>query len=126
VLISVAFTTICWVITAFVSAPTSHERLIAFYTKVHPSGPGWRRIREAAGVTQAEAAQYSDHMGKAALGWISGCIVIWTSLFAIGNFLYGRTTLALTLTGIFAVSGLVLLWVVNTLWDRPEPSRAVR
>ena len=75
-------------------------------------------------------------MGRAALGWVSGCAVIWSSLFATGNFLYGRTTLALTLTAIFAVSGAVLLYVVNTLWDRqrgvarlgqgfPDPGRAV-
>jgi SSS family solute:Na+ symporter len=118
VLISVAVTTICWLVTAFVSAPTSRERLIAFYRKVHPSGPGGRVIREAAGVSVVDAARHSDHMGKAALGWISGCLTIWSSLFAIGEFLYGRTTLALILTAVFAVSGSTLLWVVNTLWDR--------
>ena len=120
VLISVAFTTVCWLIAAFTAPPDSEERLIAFYRKVHPSGPGWRRIREAAGITEAEAALHSDHMGRAALGWVSGCTVIWSSLFAIGNFLYGRTSLALTLTAVFVVSGAALLYVINTLWDRPE------
>jgi hypothetical protein len=57
-------------------------------------------------------------MGKATVGWISGCVTIWSSLFAIGNFLYGRTQLALMLTAVFVVSGIVLLVVVNTLWDR--------
>ena len=67
-------------------------------------------------------------MGRAALGWVSGCAVIWSSLFAIGNFLYGRTSLALTLTVVFVVSGVALLYVINTLWDRPEgvPSPAHR
>jgi SSS family solute:Na+ symporter len=125
VLISVAFTTVCWVVAAFVTAPTSRERLVAFYRKVHPSGPGWRVIREAAGISEAEAALHSDHIGKATLGWISGCLTIWSSLFAIGNFLYGRTPLALALTAVFVVSGSTLLYVVNTLWDR-EPAAAVR
>jgi solute:Na+ symporter, SSS family len=120
VIISVSVTTICWLIAAFVTAPTSRERLISFYRKVHPSGPGWRVIREAAGVSEAEAALHSDHMGKAALGWISGCLTIWSSLFAIGNFLYGRWSLALILTAVFVVSGSTLLYVVNTLWDRAE------
>jgi hypothetical protein len=57
-------------------------------------------------------------MGKATLGWVSGCTVIWSSLFAIGNFLYGRTQPALILTAVFVVSGGVLLWVVNHLWDK--------
>ena len=126
VIISVSVTTICWLIAAFVTAPTSRDTLIAFYRKVHPSGPGWRVIREAAGVSEAEAAQHSDHMGKAALGWIAGCVTIWSSLFAIGNVLYGRWSLAIALAAVFAVSGSTLLYVVNTLWDRPEPAQPAR
>jgi SSS family solute:Na+ symporter len=123
VLYSVAFTTICWMIAAYVTPQTSRERLIAFYRKVHPSGPGWARVRKDAGVSDAEATLYSDDMGKATLGWVSGCITIWSSLFAIGQFLYGRTYIALLLAGVFVVSGLVLLYVVNTLWDK-EGSRS--
>jgi len=122
ILISVGFTTACWLITAFISAPTSSDTLVAFYQKVHPSGPGWARVRRLAGVTDAEAALHSDHMGMATLGWISGCLVIWSSLFAIGNFLYGRTTLAWELTGIFLVSGITLVYVINRLWDRTPAS----
>jgi SSS family solute:Na+ symporter len=116
-LFSVAFTTVCWVITAFVTAPTSRERLVAFYKKVHPAGPGWTKIRLAAGVSEADAALHGDHMGWATLGWVSGCATIWSSLFAIGNFLYGRTHLALILTAVFVVSGIVLLIVINHLWS---------
>ena len=118
VLLSVAFTTVCWVVTAFVSAPTSRERLIAFYRKVYPAGPGWRKIREEAGVSESEAALHGDNMGQATLGWIAGCLTIWSSLFAIGNFLYGRTPTALLLTAVFVASGSVLLYVVNRLWDK--------
>ncbi len=121
VLYSVAFTTISWLITAFVGSPTSRDRLIAFYRQVHPTGPGWTAIRTAAGVTKAEAARHGDHMGKATVGWISGCLTIWSSLFAIGNFLYGRTTTALLLVAVFVGSGAVLLRVINTLWAVPRP-----
>jgi Na+/proline symporter len=117
VLYSVAFTTLCWLVTAFVTAPTSRERLVAFYKKVHPAGPGWTPIREAAGISASDARRHSDHMGRATLGWICGCATIWSSLFAIGNFLYGRTTIALVLTGVFIVSGGVLIAVINRLWD---------
>jgi len=118
VLCSVAFTTFCWVITAFVSTPTQREKLISFYNKVHPAGPGWTKIRKQAGVSVADAALHGDHMGMAALGWVSGCLVIWSSLFSIGNFLYGRNQSAIFLAAIFLVSGSVLLYVVNHLWDK--------
>ena len=118
VLVSVAFTTVAWLITAFIAEPTSREVLVSFYRKVHPAGPGWARVRVEAGVSLEEAALHGDHMGMATLGWISGCLTIWSSLFAIGNFLYGRSTLALELAAVFLVSGGTLLWVVNHLWDR--------
>jgi solute:Na+ symporter, SSS family len=120
VICSVAFTTVCWLITAFVTQPTSREKLVSFYKKVHPAGPGWTQVRKDAGVSEADASLHGDHMGMATLGWISGCVVIWSSLFAIGNFLYGRLQSAFILTGIFVVSGLVLLYIVNHLWDRKE------
>ena len=69
-------------------------------------------------MSEAEAALHGDNMGKATLGWISGCLTIWSSLFAIGNFLYGRTSTALALTAVFVLSGSVLLYVVNRLWDK--------
>ncbi|MEP6916206.1 MAG: sodium:solute symporter family protein [Acidobacteriota bacterium] len=128
VLYSVAFTTICWLLAAYVTPPTSRERLIEFYRKVHPSGPGWTVVRQEAGVSEAEAALHSDRLGPATLGWVSGCVTIWSSLFAIGNFLYGRTGTAMILSAVFVVSGLTLLRVTNTLWDRDPapPARAAR
>jgi Na+/proline symporter len=40
VLYSVAFTTVSWLVAAFVGAPTSRERLVAFYMISPPSRPG--------------------------------------------------------------------------------------
>jgi Na+/proline symporter len=119
-ILQVGFTTICWLTAAFVAPLTDRAKLIEFYRQVHPAGPGWTKVRQEAGVTEAEAALHGDHMGMASLGWVSGCLVIWSSLFAIGNFLYGRTALALTLTGVFVVSGFALLNVVNHLWDKTD------
>jgi Na+/proline symporter len=60
---------------------------------------------------------HADHMGMATVGWISGCAVIWSALFAIGNCLYGRFASASVLTAVFILSGSVLLYVINHLWD---------
>jgi solute:Na+ symporter, SSS family len=124
ILCSVGFTTVCWVITAFVSAPTEKNTLIAFFKKVHPAGPGWAHVRKESGVTDADFDLHSDHMGMATLGWVSGCIVIWSSLFTIGNFLYGRFTLAFELLALFIVSGITLLYVINHLWSRSSVAAA--
>jgi solute:Na+ symporter, SSS family len=115
ILISVGLTTVTWLLAAFLTPPTDEATLVAFYKKVRPAGPGWSSIRRAAGMVGAP----TEDIRMATLGWVSGCAVIWSSLFAIGNFLYGRTGPALILTAIFVVSGLALIYVVRTLWDRP-------
>jgi Na+/proline symporter len=122
-ILQVGFTTVCWLVAAFIAPQTSRAKLIEFYKKVHPSGPGWTKVRQEAGVTEDQAALHGDHMGMAALGWVSGCLVIWSSLFCIGSFLYGRTQHALILLGVLVVSGIGLLYVINHLWDRADKAK---
>jgi Na+/proline symporter len=125
-MITVGITTVCWVSTAFFGPETDRKTLIDFYRKVKPFGPGWTQIRKEAGVSVAEARATGQNIPLGLLGWVSGCTAIWSALFTVGNFLYGRTNYALMLLAIFLVSGLILVRVVNRIWtDKPahlEPS----
>ncbi|HUL76750.1 MAG TPA: sodium:solute symporter family protein, partial [Vicinamibacteria bacterium] len=122
-LVTIAFTTVCWVATAYLGPQTDRQVLIEFFKKVRPFGPGWRRIREAAGLGQDAARTVGDNIPLALLGWFTGCTTIWSALFAVGNVLYGRTVEALACTAVFVVAGLVLIRVVGRLWQAP-PSEA--
>jgi len=113
-LITVIATTICWVITAFVGPKTDRSILIEFYKKVRPFGPGWESIRKETGLAKSSSG---ENIPLAMLGWTSGCALIWSALFAIGNFLYGRTTAALALTAVAVATALALIWTVNRLWS---------
>jgi Na+/proline symporter len=117
-LISVAFTTVCWLATVYLGPETDRQTLVAFYRKVRPFGPGWRRIRAEAGISTAQAveAEPPENIPLALLGWATGCAVIWSSLFTLGNFLYGRYGYASVLLSVFLLSGLVLIGVINRLW----------
>jgi hypothetical protein len=42
--------------------------------------------------------------------------MIWSALFTVGNLLYGRTGYALALLAVFAVSGGIVMRVVQRLW----------
>jgi len=119
----VAITTVAWIVASFVLPATDKATLISFVRKVKPAGPGWAAIRAEAGVSDAEVSE-SNHTVLAFVGWASGVATIWSSLFAIGNFLYAagdpsRLTMAWVLTAIFVVSGLVLLNVIQRLWAKP-------
>ena len=117
-LITIAVTTVCWVLTAFLGPQTERGVLVGFYKKVRPFGPGWKRIRQEAGISEEEAAATHENIPLALLGWSAGCTVIWSSLFAVGNFLYGRMAAAGVLLAVFIVSSGLLLWVINKLWGR--------
>jgi SSS family solute:Na+ symporter len=123
-ILTVAATTICWVITAYVGPQTDQRVLIAFYRKVKPSGPGWTPIRAAAGLSEAEARATADNIPLALLGWVVGSAMIWSALFTVGNYLYGRYSYALLMGAIFVVSGSTLLYVIRQLWTGEEHSGA--
>ena len=130
-LYTIAFTTVCWLLAAFFAPPTDRQTLIDFYKKVRPFGPGWGPVRRAANITEEEAAAATgENIPLALLGFSAGCAMIWSSLFAVGNFLYGRMGYAIALGAIFLVTGLVVIFVVNKLWTggsaeapRPQPEK---
>ena len=74
--------------------------------------------------TVAELAAPGDNIPLALLGWVTGCTVIWSALFAVGNYLYGRMDYAVGLAVVFLISGSALLFVIRQLWDVPQPGEA--
>jgi hypothetical protein len=91
---------------------------------VRPFGPGWKNIREEAGISEQEAKATHQNIPMALLGWVAGCTTIWSSLFTVGNYLYGRMTYALILFGVFVISGTALIYVVNKLWTKDPVSQS--
>ncbi len=57
-----------------------------------------------------------ENIPRALVGWLAGCTMIWSALFATGNFLYGRTGYAVALTALFAITAAVLVAIVRPLW----------
>ncbi len=114
-LMTVGVTTVCWLLAAYLAPQTDPDVLVAFYRKVRPFGPGWAPVRARAGALPADE-HAAENIPMALLGWFAGCTAIWSSLFAVGNFLYGRTGMAWLLTAVFAVSGLVVIKIVARLW----------
>jgi SSS family solute:Na+ symporter len=120
-ILTVAVTTVCWMLTAYLGPQNDRETLIRFYKKVRPFGPGWAKVRKEAGLTEAQAKTAHENFPLSLVGWVSGSLTIWSALFTVGNFLYGRYAYAFALLGVFVVSGLVLIRVVTRLWDKgPE------
>jgi Na+/proline symporter len=123
-LLTVAITTICWVLAAYLAPQTDHKTLVEFYKRVRPAGPGWNHVKRLAGITD-EAGVQRDNIPLALIGWMTGCSCIWSGLFAMGSYLYGNIQQTLVLGAVFIVSGGALVAVVNQLWSSSgEPEEA--
>ena len=123
-LITVAITTVCWVADG---VPRRRRPIatcsIAFYRKVRPAGPGLGADSRRAGAAAVGRRASATTSRWRSLGWVAGCTAIWSALFAVGNFLYGRIGTALLLTAIFVVSGLVLIHRHQSALDRRSRAR---
>jgi hypothetical protein len=75
-------------------------------------------VRQQAGISAAQEAtdEETGNFPLALLGWSAGCTMIWSALFTVGNFLYGRTGYALALLVVFSISAAFLARVVAKLW----------
>jgi Na+/proline symporter len=120
---TVIATTVCWVATAYLAPQTDPEVLRTFYLKVRPAGPGWGPVRASLGI--AADAAVGDPLPLALVGWAVGCTLVWSSLFAIGQALYGEWTLAAMLGATAIVSGTALALLSRRLWPDSESPATV-
>lgn len=105
-LVTVAVTTVVWVCVTYATPPVDAPVLAAFYEKVRPAGPGWKRVRGAANLPPSP-----DSPAQSLLGWVFGLAAIYGALFSAGEFVYGRPLAgaAWAAAALVAVAGLVAL-----------------
>ena len=82
----VGFTTVVWLAATFLTRPTDEETLDTFYRTVHPGGPGWAPV----------AARHPDvepdsGLGRLALDWLVGVVLVYSTLFGTGYLILGWT-----------------------------------
>ncbi len=100
-LITVAFTTVVWVAVTLLTPAEPTKKLVRFYRKVRPDGPGWKPVAAQAGITQTNlggglAAQF--------LNWFVGCVLIYAFLFGLGYLILGPVWKGLLLLAVGVVA----------------------
>jgi solute:Na+ symporter, SSS family len=85
-IITVAVTTIVWLVVTFATKPEPEEVLEAFYKRVRPGGPGWLRVSSRLGYGREEIPG-----GRWAwANWLAGVIAVYATLFGIGKIVFGE------------------------------------
>jgi hypothetical protein len=104
-LVTVAITTVVWIAVTFMTKPEPAEKLIAFYRRVRPEGPGWTRIAADAGLSESHA---KGRLSLQFANWILGCAMIYGSLFGIGKLIFKEWGTGLLYLLIAIVAGVLI------------------
>ncbi len=111
-LIGVGITTVGWVLITLLTRPTDHKTLLEFYRKVHPGGPGWKHVLETAanrGEDIGINASGKWDVPTGLIGVFVGVMLVYSTLFSTGFWLYENVIPAIVSTLISVTSAIVLV-----------------
>ena len=107
-------TTSLWLIVTFITPSEDQSVLRSFYKKTQPGGPGWKKVIDAAKNDSVELVDSEEgwSVPSGILAMLLGCLMIYSTMFATGYYIYGDYQLAFPRTGLVIVSAffLVKIW----------------
>ena len=113
--IGVAITTVGWISVTMMTRPTDRKTLLRFYRKVHPGGPGWKRVLKEASESGEDMEEFLREKWDLPTGMLAvflGIVSVYSILFSIGFWLYANI-LAATITSMVAMLSslsLIRIW----------------
>ena len=107
-LITVAATTVVWLVVTFVTKPESEATLTRFYARVRPAGSGWGPI------ARLVPGGSEDKLGIALLDWVAGLGLVYGTLFGIGRIVLGDLMQGLAWCALAVVCGAVIARTMRT------------
>ena len=111
----VLITSVIWISVTFLTPAEKTKTLIRFYQKTKPGGPGWSKIineakNEGLDISRGET-KWTVPSGVLAM--VLGCVLVYSCMFATGNWIYGNYGLAVGLT----VTVIVAAFLLKRVWD---------
>lgn len=94
------------VLASLLTQPDDPARLEAFYRRVRPPGPGWAPISR-----RCPEIQPSISLGRVGLSWLLGLGLVYGTMFAIGEGLFGTSGRAWVACAVALVCG-AALWAL--------------
>jgi solute:Na+ symporter, SSS family len=118
-LTTVAISTVVWLTVTFLTKPEPDAKLDAFYERVRPGGPGWRKVADRLGY-------HGETIPGGALAWtnwLAGIVAVYSSLFGIGKIIFGDLTTGIALLVIAAAA---FAWIARAFREEDAGVRAQR
>ena len=118
-LITVGVSTAVWLTVTFLTRPEPEAKLEAFYERVRPGGPGWRRISDRLGY----GWEPIPGGALAWTNWLAGVVAVYSSLFGIGKIVFGELGTGIVLLVIAAAA---FAWIARAFREEDAGVRAQR
>ncbi|MFI5311125.1 MAG: sodium:solute symporter family protein [Gemmatimonadales bacterium] len=99
-LVTVACSTVVWVVVTMLTKPEPDATLDSFYRRVRPGGPGWAAVSQRLGFGR-EAIPGG---ALAWTNWIAGIVAVYATLFGIGKIVFGYTSTGVAMLALAAAS----------------------
>ena len=113
----VLITTIVWLLVTFMTKPDDDQKLIEFYKKTRPGGPGWKRIVNLPGFKNEKGYNKTWAVPRGILCMLVGCLAIYSALFSTGYFIYGELYLGLIMLLFTIIFSILLFNLSKTLFN---------
>ncbi len=92
---TVVFTTLVWLLVTFLTKPTDSTLLREFYLKIRPQG-FWKPFRSEAEPKSSTGALFG--------AWLSGVLLVYSTLFALGAWIFNEYQEAFIWSGLLVVA----------------------
>jgi Na+/proline symporter len=106
-LLTVAGSTIVWLVVTFATPPETDAVLDAFYRRVRPGGPGWITVSTRLGF----GPEPIPGGALAWTNWLAGIIAVYATLFGLGKLIFGYIGSGLAL---LFIATLAFAWIART------------
>jgi solute:Na+ symporter, SSS family len=104
-LYGVGITTITWVLVTLFTKPEKDEILLSFYRKVRPAAFGWKALLDRYPNEKQTVGQLPMEIGL----MLTGSIMVYAALFAVGFWIYAMTLYAIIATVVALVGGVIII-----------------
>ena len=113
----VLITTIVWLLVTFMTKPDDDQKLIEFYKKTRPGGPGWKRIVNLPDFKNEKGYNKTWAVPRGILCMLVGCLAIYSALFSTGYFIYGELYLGIIMLSSTIIFSILLFNLSKTLFN---------
>jgi len=115
-LVTVACSTVVWLVVTFATSPEPPAVLEAFYRRVRPGGPGCAVVSRRLGFGREPIPGGA----LAWTNWIAGIVAVYATLFGIGKLVFGYTGTGIVM---LAVAAVAFYWISQSFRSEPAPHR---